>query len=63
MSSSWLVTTMLLTVAVPGEALALGDGLGAATASCAVAKVALLMSAKTKAISFFKVIFSWLQLD
>lgn len=54
---------MAFAIAVPGEALGLGDGLGAVTALCAVAKVALLTSAKTKAINFFKVIFSWLQLD
>jgi len=53
-SSSWLLTTMLLAVAVPGEALVLGVGLGEGTAFWAVAKVALLNSAKVKEIDFFK---------
>ena len=47
----------------PRDEAGVADGLGEVDATCAVAKVALLVSAKTKAINFFKVFFSWLQLD
>ena len=46
---------MLFAVAVPGEGLGLGDGLGEGTASCAITKVALLRSAKVKVVNLFKV--------
>jgi hypothetical protein len=47
----------------PGLAAGVAVGLGEAKATCAVAKCALLMSAQRTTIIFFKVFFSWLQLD
>lgn len=46
------MTTILLAVAAPGEAVGLGAELGDGKATCAVAKWALLMSAKTSAANF-----------
>ena len=58
------VTTMrAVSDVAPGVEAGVGEGLEDGAATWAVTNCALLLSAKISTANFFKIIFSWLQLE